>query len=440
MEPHLPYLRVGHLPILIVLALSGLTLGAQAPRSDTIVVTSRVPRYPAGGTLGKPVTIIDSIGGSGTTGLQSIFVTDDGVAWATYLQPGPQRKARLRLADSTGTVIRDTVAPGFPVSFDQLKDGRVVARIGLLGLPPRVVDGRAVYDQYSHRIRLFAGDGSLDTTWSYDSEGFAPNYGRNAGIVVDTAGTVLLPFDRSRVYRDRDPDPASFVLRLRPNGTIVDSITHRSLPPFYSALPPATNRPGILHPFGYLISSEQSASIPSRPSYAINLSPLVASGGAPITSIRRTTLPVGGPDTLRTLMNKVGAMQSITVSGEGDLWVRVDRGWERCTVSPPAPPALVGGGGADAVMPPPATASPTTGVRLIITVDGQLQATVNQEGWCARSAYEVFASDGSYLGEVATPKGLWMHELVAFKRNAVWGMTRTPDGRASLVRYTVVWK
>ncbi len=292
-------------------------------------------------------------------------------------------------------------------------------------------DGRVALRDYSipGRITLYAPDGELSETWSLGPtlhSVFAPS-----NIDVDPAGVMWLNFSGT----PRNRDAPSGILRVRPDGTILDTIT----PPPIPEVERETLR--IVRTTASGGTSIRGFTVPYQPQGTRAWSPTGEFALARTDQYRIEILPAPG---------HTGPERQ----GEGSM--------------PPPPPRVVSRDVPPVPVPEQERAAareelrervqaydPGSGLRipeipthkppikhLWFAADGKLWVSVSMpsrlEGdeWREPSAYDIFDLAGEYLGRVVLPESFsprWM------QGEYLWGVYSGPLDVESVRRYRIVW-
>ena len=405
--------------------------------SDTVVRLAAAPRHPGAATLVSELTI-----GDGATGPQYEFdgVTDilearDGSVWVLDV---PSRGApQLRQFSAAGKFIRSVGRQGQgpgeyrgPTGLGQLPDGRVVLR-----------------DIRGNRVLVYSASGEPVATWTLPGRYAWQVRGRDA-LVVDTAGTIYLPFSMPSPPGPRtDPNERELaaLLRMRSDGTIIDTIpdpelTDVSLPQLmitrvipggmssYVFGVPYSPRPYWgWSPLGYVVTG-----LTNR--YAIDLrvprpgAPLNRwRAGDPVVSIRRDTppVPVSGEEardqqayleaqargyegtrtgSLPAVPRAKPHLQSLSFGADGRIWAGVSMPSERYD--------------------PPAAESSGDPSRPVLR-------------WREPRAFDVFEPSGEYISRVAVS---YDTDLETMRGDTAWGVSRDADGVETVRRFRIAWR
>jgi hypothetical protein len=429
----------------VCLILATSTIAAQQP-SDTIVRRASAPRHPGIAEL-VPEVSIGMLNGPAEylfTNIHIILPMPDG---AVLIADVPIRAMSGRAAGGGGpaTFIRWYDAGGRfvrPLGRHGLGPGEYVNPAGLARLP----DGRILLrDASLHRINVYAPGGEPLATWRIDEPANHTSSGTDR-LMVDHAGIIYLR-DRARLPRERGAPLSSTLgrealIRLRPDGTVIDTLAGPVLPDV--SLPTLrASRPGRSiglavpfapwgtwewSPLGYFVtgvSNRYAIDLRIPPRTGATARPPTWRPGDPVVSIRRQVAPVEvgnaeraahrarivaslretdprwewtGPDVPRVKP----AFRRILIGNDGRIWVDVSLPSEN--VTPPA--------GAD---PRYEESVPFRQPRI----------------------FEVFEPDGTWLGRVRVPDQIRLH---AIQGDVVWGETRDADDVPSAVRYRVDWR
>jgi hypothetical protein len=312
--------------------------------------------------------------------------------------------------------------------------GRLVRRIGRHGQGPgefqqgnglvALADtGVAILDSQNARVSFFASNGDFRTSFTVPS-----GFNTNNGFISDRSYTLYL---RRPVTPPREGEILGRMglVRLRPDGAFGDSLFPPDLPvprDTYIAHSPdgsgtssttsqyAPNYFWDWHPDGYFVAGHGGE-------YEIVIArtgtkPIVIRRSAPpvtlsseqradekerITFNMRRTQPGwtwNGPD----IPNAKAPLAGITVARDGNIWARVA-----------TPSELI----------PEAELAP------------QRDKAAPVQRWRAPTIYEVYSSDGRFLGRIPMPQRTTMLQADG---EYFWGTTRDDDDLPSVVRFRVV--
>lgn len=328
-----------------------------------------------------------------------------------------------------------------PGGIGQLPDGRIL----VLDLPQR-------------RINVYSVTGESVDTWQLG--GVAPASG-GAGL-LHTAPDGTVHVNARMMNRDGAAPFERFysaILRLRTDGTILDTVLPPVLPDVPGSsvsksfrtsggsgrstigVPYAARALWAWSPLGYMASA-----VTQR--YAVELHP-AGSGGTSLISIRRDVRPVpieraereAREEWLRAGLDRAqGTLDGpvpdvprqkppftrLQVADDGRIWVQLSTPSERYDpetdesgVMPGGPPGVgigVSGGGR-------AGAPPV--IRPIPPVP-----------WREPVLYDVFEPDGTYIGQVALP---YDTRLVRMRADVVWAVVLNEDGVPIVRRFRLEW-
>jgi hypothetical protein len=447
----------------------GATSLSKQQRSDTIVRTVGRPRYPG---VATPVPEI-AIGGVSATADEYIFTSVAEVrplvnGAIVVVDRGLSSSVSVRMYDSTGRYVRTLgrrgEGPGEytnPNGIAQLPDGRVLVR-----------DGQgsrlAAYDLATGEGRqLFVGNTGVSSSGS-DMLFVSPD-----GTILMRTPLVSPGTPRTPLVSPGTPFGIGWgVLRLRTNGSVIDTLRAPELPnpgpPPLSArgsgsgsvsstarVPFTSTAAAVLSPLGYFatwITGRYAIDlrVPPGQSQAAGEPPRSWRDGDPVTSIRRTVAPVAvngaeraerrsrieeqmrraqpgwqwnGPEIPRVKP----PINSVRVGLDGRLWVQLSTVSEKIDPAsqPVPPPGGVGGGGGGgggggagaAVATSFAPGTPIT--------------------WREPSLYDVLEPNGTYIGQVSVP---FNTSLSAMRGDFAWGTTRDADGVQTVHRFRIVWR
>jgi hypothetical protein len=312
--------------------------------------------------------------------------------------------------------------------------GRLVRRIGRHGQGPgefqhgnglvALADtGVAILDSQNARVSFFASNGDFRTSFTVPS-----GFNTNNGLISDRSYTLYL---RRPVTPPREGEILGRMglVRLRPDGAFGDSLFPPDLPvprDTYIAHSPdgsgtssttsqyAPNYFWDWHPDGYFVAGHGGE-------YEIVIArtgtkPIVIRRSAPpvtlsseqradekerITFNMRRTQPGwtwNGPD----IADAKAPLAGITVARDGNIWARVATPFELIPEAELAP---------------------------------QRDKAAPVQRWRAPTIYEVYSSDGRFLGRIPMPQRTTMLQADG---EYFWGTTRDDDDLPSVVRFRVV--
>ena len=437
-----PKRRAASIAVVIVAtmhaALAWAHADAQSARSDTIVRLARTARHPSGGILAKELSIGDATGADEYSfySINDVLPAKDGYIWIVDLQSptsGRGGGGALRQYDARGkyvrTVGRTGQGPGeyaAPSGLAQLADGRVVLR-----------------DVRNNRINVYTLDGKFDTTWTFMTLHSGSSSG--GGLHVDAAGVVWMEFGSPG-----SNEPTRF-LRLLSTGRIVDTVmrpkladlprpaatttasgrTIAAVAPYYPVALSAWTSPGF---FATATTSSYAIDLRAVPGGRVGAAGTTSlwRAGDPVVSVRRavTAVPVTEIERndqrayltefvnyaerqFRTKLTgsipeipRVKPMLAgLDIGEDGRLWVRVSMPSERFT-----PPSLD--------IRPGQTPHPVI-------------------AWREPIVYDVFESDGTYLGRVPLPPNV---RPKLFSGDDVWCVVEDAGGVKTVAKYRVRWR
>ena len=298
----------------------------------------------------------------------------------------------LRLYDSSGrhlrTVARRGQGPGEQENVngvETLSDGRIIAR-----------------DRGNARLNIYAADGTTLDSWRVRTN------------IVGNAASALFVDDADRIYTwtalsEPGREPRSVYIRLSPDGRVVDTVPTPewpAAPARYGILDP---RPvSALHPNGFFVIGlsdrlEFDLRTGTQVIRIVRTGDRIRMGAEERAEwdafqealFRRDPAGIPGP-----VPEYKPAFKSILVGRDGRLWVHVHV---------------------------PATRSPTP-------LTGDRPPGFPAQSWIEPIVYDVFESDGAYLGRVGFPDGT--RPFVA-RGDRVWASTRGPSDEPIVMRFRV---
>lgn len=422
-------------------ALSSATFAQTPTRSDTIIKVAGAPKHIGGATLVAEVTI----GGGNASdeylfdNIRTLLAAKDGSIWVVDGK-FPMGVQMVRQYDASGKFLRNIGHKGdgpgewqYPSTLAQLPDGRVILRDDQAGKP----------------LTLYKPDGKYDTTWAFMSTTIQ-------SVQADTAGFVWM---RSMAGISFRPTGAAAMTRLRPDGSLVDTIVE---PPFAQVqratsvnvvsangrssmgvrLPFQPAPLGAWSPLGYYargVTSQYAIDL-LIPKPATRAKPSAWHPGDQVVSIRRNVPPVGVTDAERSdqsafmeaqansFASSMGSgatrsgpipdvprtkqpIRSVQFGNDGRIWVSVSTPSERYD-PPAATPARAG-------QPVPPVIK-----------------------WREPFAYDVFEPDGVYLGRIVLPWniGIVGAATMQTRGDTLWCVVTDADGVQMVRRYRIQWK
>jgi hypothetical protein len=419
--------RVTRLLVFLACLLQSPPAGAQV--SDTIVKAAEEARHPGIAEVRETLTIgvRDGSPDYSFTNIADVVIgPNQSMLVLEALVAG--HASAVRLYDANGRFVRNVGRPGKgPGEY------RSVSAVAVLA------DGSHLVLDRGGRLLRFSSMGEHLATWP------VPPFAVRAGpdrMRVDAHGYVAVRI----VTRTREFDHAEAIVRIRPDGVVLDTLPEpqsfvRSQP---IVIAPGNNpgprwvlnapySPELLwewSPLGFFVTAASDR-------YAIDLrlptpgaetdgTPPVWRPGDPVVSLRRDVIavPVSAAerrDWRRWLDDRIRAagrtrstgrnptmpvrkpfFQRIYVGDEGRIWVVVHVPSERSKRSPES--------GAD---------------------DGWVGF-----GWREQLLIDVFEPGGTYVGRVRLPDGA---DPVAFRGDQIWASVRDEFDVPYLKRYTVVW-
>jgi hypothetical protein len=191
---------------------------APAQVRDTTIRAIATQRFAATARLQPEFQLRRPSGPDDFASVANLVRHTDGTIWV--VADGGTREVELRLYDARGLFVRSLSrfgrGPGEsvnPSGLAQLPDGRVIMR-----------------DLELNRVSVYKPGGALDTTWALGQYSAPPR--RDDALIVDVNGNILVPFSLPpKLPLDpRVQQNNVALLRVRPNGTIVDTIPPPRLP------------------------------------------------------------------------------------------------------------------------------------------------------------------------------------------------------------------
>ncbi|MEX2283759.1 MAG: hypothetical protein WEE89_14835 [Gemmatimonadota bacterium] len=400
-----------------LLLIGGLTIvhtESAAQRTDTIVRLAHAPRYSGVATL-VPELKIGMVDGP-----------------PEYLFGGP---SNILLQRDGSIVVVDYAGMGSPMIRRYDKSGKFLRNVGGRGEGPgeyrgptglaELADGRILLsDPRNRRVTIYSAAGVVETTWNLSEYSYAIRGVEQLKVAPN--GMVHMRF--SEPTRELGNSEIS-ILRLRADGTIVDTIKPPALPDFELPRLTATSASGrgrvsMTVPYwprafwtfssrGYFITA-----LPNR--YSIDIKQ-----GNQVVSIRRNVEPIAisaeerqeqrdfTRDRLRAFGTFNGSVPDvprtkpyfkwITTFDDGRIWASLSTRSERYD-----PPTR--------------------------TVEGRTQPSLR---WREPTMFDVFEPDGTYVGQVAVPDGIYLESV---RGDVAWGYTRGEEDVPYVVRYRIAWK
>ncbi len=388
----------------------------QAQRSDTIVKLARAPRY-AGVAALIPDLKIGVLEGDEAYlfgGPSEILLQRDGSLVVLDWSGDGMATAVLRRYDGTGRFLRKVGGRGSG-------PGEYLSPTGLAELP----DGRLLLgDSRNGRINVYSASGESVGAW----------HARAYGAVIRGAEWLKVGPNGNAYLRftlPRNPNAGSpvAIVRFRADGTVADTLMPPELPSNVAPRLTATGAGGrgsfsrsvpywprslwTLNPQGYFVTAVNGR-------YAIDVRQ-----ANQVVSIRRDVAPVPISaeerkeqrdfvgDWLRFYGTFSGTVPDvprtkpffkfITTFHDGRIWASLSTPSERFE----PPPHLVGG------------------------------RTLPAVRWREPTLFDVFESDGTYVGQVAVPYDV---VFVGARGDVAWGWTRAELDVPIVVRYRISWR
>jgi hypothetical protein len=339
--------------------------------------------------------------------IASIYLADDLTLWVadgTTVGFGSGSPV-VRMFDAEGTFVRlvgrEGDGPGEfrrPYGFALLPDGRIAMRD--MGGAERVV--------------IYTEDGDAEATWSLRMAGVTGIYRGPDPIRIDTVGRIWL----SAVGRP-GPDRRSLYVRLRPDGTVLDTVAAPTLPE---------------------VERDE-----------LRIERTLPSGGRSIRGFAVPYQPWG-----LTAWHGSGRF-AVAASDEYRIWWADDpaatvaeRDVRPVGVSAPEREvarvrlieevrSVEGGESLDIpeiprVKPPLKYIQFSEDARLLVLVS--MPSALRDGEWTEPFAYDVFDLDGSFTARILLPEGFSMHGL---RGDLLWGVARDSLGVQSIRRYRIAW-
>jgi hypothetical protein len=305
----------------------------------------------------------------------------------------------LRAYDSLGQYLRTIGRPGKgPGEF-----GRIV---GLALLPNGNLVAR---DQFGGRLLVYSESGASLATWDANAT-FSPWPFRRFTLRTDSSGFI---YEYAMLYPPRgasDEEPSTYgFVRLDSTGRLVDSLMPPRWPVIISQTAYHPRAHVVMHPHGYMV-----AGISTR--YAVDLlrnahsvlrierrdrSPIPVPAAEKAAFIAQSMAEYGKPDVNGALPDVKAAFRDLAVGDDGRIWVHL-------------------------FVPSVERTSPE---------DSTVPIGARPPRWHEpNEAWDVFESDGTYLGRVQSPPGA---ELVTMRGDRVWGTAVNQNGETYVVRWRI---
>jgi hypothetical protein len=395
-----------------------------AQRSDTIVralgaplhagVASLVPELSIGVVDGAPEYMFTSI--------SEIAVGRDGTMYVLESTTG---KGQLRMYDSAGKYIRTVGGTG-----DGPGEFRNPGGMALLN------DGKLVlYDPNNSRINVYSGAGDYVSSWRVP--GYNVTFNAYQTLTLAPSGILSIKFNIGTTREDRRRG----VARLRPDGTVLDTIADPVLPDI--SLPPVTKRTersgitlGIPYsrrstwtwsPLGYFVTGRTDV-------YALDLRIPRSSDvnakwrdGDPITSLRRTVASV--PVSRAERNDQEEFLEAQLRRREG---TQVGSVSSIPAVKPIFTSVLFGTDGRIWLLMSAPSVKFTPEARR--ASDGTV---IPQLGWRQPVVFDIIDPAGRYIGRIAVPEGTYIETM---RGDYAWGFTRTEDDVPIVKRFRIAWR
>jgi hypothetical protein len=320
-----------------------------------------------------------------------------------------------------------------PIARRYDRNGKFISKVGAQGKGPgeynaptgmgELPDGRfLIGDIQNGRINVYSATGKSLATW--DIRGYQTLIRGMDELRTDAKGTTYM---RTMNYKSMREPPIYAVVRIGPDGKVIDTLSipgKRVEPPQIWA------------------SAKGRGSFGQRPAYYPQSLWAVSPGGFIATGVSdRYVLDFNYPDKVIRVRRDVKA---VPVSA-------AERREQRAYVSDYLRfyvPEF-----RDEIPQIPATKPFFTHLRSM--QDGRVWVQLStpserykpdpvmvtgrelpQIGWREPLLYDVYEPDGSYVGQVAAPAGMFIDAVVG---STAWGIVRDEDGIPSVVRYRIKW-
>jgi hypothetical protein len=459
-----------------------LTAQPAAPRSDTVVRLATTARHPGGGTLVADLSIGSETAGPDYqfTQITSVLAAKDGSVWVLE-DDLEHRVIQLRRYSATGaylgTVGRRGEGPGefiTPTGIAQLPDGRVLVR-----------------DITGNKIDVYTAAGAPAATWTFGSTRLNWTVNGRDAIVADTAGIIYLPILIAPDWANAPPVPGrsmgpadrgerQALVRLRSDGTIIDTIPRPALPDVslsgvVAVVPSAGGTrgggapPGVAagaggrrqgaanavtisrgvpysprsdwywSPLGYVVTVVTSryaidllmpnAGRADAPGAGRSSVPPRWREGDPVVSIRRDIPPVPVTEAERADQRRMLDDYVATLRGRGGTLT--DAAAEIPRVKPAMQGVAFGRDGRLWV----AVRGPSERLAPNATPAGR--GAARGAGWTEPAAVDVFEPNGTFVGRVTVPDGVTLRAMTG---DVAWGVSTDADGVPTVKRFHVAWR
>ena len=328
----------------------------------------------------------------------------------------------LRQFDSLGTFLRQVGREGSgpgeyraPYEIWLMRDGRVALRD--YALPGR--------------ITFYQPDGTVDSTWSLGLELMWPFRG-GYPIQFDTSGVLWLPFMSGRPRPERPPP---VYLRVRPDGSVLDTVAMPDLPEVDADHLRITRR----LPSGG--TSVRGFTVPYQPKAVFAWSPVGQFLRARTDQYRVEMLPPPTRSPLQSEAFDTAANASIEVLWRDASPVPVPEGEREAGRERLIDQVSRVEGAEDLRIPDIPTHKPLLR-GLGLSQDGRLivwvsMPSVLKDGeWVEPRAFDLFNTDSRLTGRIVLPDAL---SLIFLSGDRLWGVHRDHNDVESIRRYTIVW-